>query len=137
MAFGLILSVFGLGGLCILLLRAITYVVPAFLGFAAGWLALNTGAGLTGTVVVGTVAGAVALLACQILFDRSRSSFVRFVIALIFAAPAAFAGYHAVLMVTQYGIPSDIWRHVFAIAGAGIIGFTAMVRLACFAPEHG
>ncbi len=136
MAFGLILSVFGLGGLCVLLFRATTYTLPAFVGFSAGWFALNSGAGPVGAIVVGMVAGSTTLVTCQLLFDRSRSLFVRVVIALIFAAPAAFAGYHGVLAVTQYGIPSDTWRHVFAIAGAGTIGFTAMVRLASFAPTE-
>jgi hypothetical protein len=137
MAFGLILSVFGLGGLCILLFRATTYVVPAFVGFATGWFAVHTGAGLIGAMTVSTVASGSALLTFQVLFDRSRSLSVRIVITLIFALPAAFAGYHGVLALTQYGISSDIWRHVLAIVGAGIIGFTAMVRLASFAPAQG
>ena len=130
MAFGLILSVFGVGGLCMLLLRATTYVVPVFVGFAAGWFALNTGAGPIGAITFGTVASGSALLTFQVLFDRSRSLFVRIVITLIFALPAAVAGYHGVLALTQYGISSDIWRHLFAMVGAGIIGFTAMARLA-------
>jgi hypothetical protein len=136
MAFGLILSVFGFGGLCVLF-RATTHVVPAFVGFAAGWFALNTGAGLIGAITVGAVASGSALLTFQVLFDRSRSLFVRLVITLIFAFPAAVAGYNGVLALTQYGISSDIWRHVFAIVGAGIIGFTAVVRLASFTPTQG
>ena len=50
-------------------------------------------------------------------------------VALAFAAPAVFAGYHVVFGLAQYGMSSDVWRHVFAVVGATVIGFTAVARL--------
>ena len=50
-------------------------------------------------------------------------------VALVFAAPAAFAGYHVVFGLTQHVMSSDLWRHVFAAVGATVIGFTAVARL--------
>lgn len=49
--------------------------------------------------------------------------------ALIFAAPAAVAGYALVYGVTKEAVPSDIWRQVFCIAGGGFVGFSALARL--------
>ena len=55
----------------------------------------------------------------------------------MFAGPVAYVGYHLVLAVAQYGVPSDMWRHAFAIAGAGIFGVTAVSRLTGFGSVQG
>ena len=55
---------------------------------------------------------------------------LRVVIAILFATPAAIAGYHATLALAQIGVPSASWREVFAIVGAIVVGGTAFVRLA-------
>jgi len=51
-------------------------------------------------------------------------------VALIFAAPAAVAGYALIRGITKEAVPSDIWRQVFCIAGGGFVGISALVRLA-------
>jgi hypothetical protein len=61
----------------------------------------------------------------QVGFGLARSVLLAFV----FAAPAAYAGYHVVFGLTLFGIPSDAWRHVFAAVGAIVVGFTAVARL--------
>ncbi|MCM2505546.1 hypothetical protein NDN16_17920 [Aureimonas altamirensis] len=50
--------------------------------------------------------------------------------ALIFAAPAAVAGYALVYGVTREAVPSEIWRQIFCIVGGGFVGIAAMMRLA-------
>jgi hypothetical protein len=74
-------------------------------------------------------AGAITLVAGQLAFAHSRSTILRTVIAAAFALPAAVAGYHLVLGVSTMGMPSDTWRHVFAIIGAAVVGSTAWARL--------
>ena len=65
---------------------------------------------------------------------RGRSSLaLRAVIAAAFAVPAAIAGYHAVLGLSQIGVPSLVWREVFAWIGAIVIGGTAWARMTVFA----
>ena len=54
-------------------------------------------------------------------------------IAILFAAPAAIAGYHATLALAHIGVPSASWREVFAIVGAIVVGTTAFVRMAAMA----
>jgi hypothetical protein len=126
---GLILSVFGVGYLCWLLFTLAVYALPLFAGMMAGLAAYHSGAGL-GALVVGFAAGAVTLVAGQAAFAAVKSPVLRVVIAILFAAPAAIAGYHATLALAHIGVPSASWREVFAIVGAIVAGGTAFVRLA-------
>jgi hypothetical protein len=75
------------------------------------------------------VAGAVTLVAGQFAFAHSRSTILRTMIAAAFALPAAVAGYHLALGLSAMGMPSDTWRHLFAIIGAVVVGSTAWARL--------
>ena len=51
------------------------------------------------------------------------------VIGLLFALPAARAGYDATLGLAHIGVPSGWWREAFGILGAIIIGCTAWARV--------
>jgi hypothetical protein len=132
----LILSVLGLGSLWVLLFRASTYAVPIFIGLTAGWYAFEADAGPIGALALGAVASGAFLAASQAAFSLGRSLLLRGLIALVFAGPAAYVGYHLVLAIAQYGVPSDMWRHTFAIVGAGIFGLTAVSRLTEFGSVH-
>jgi hypothetical protein len=46
-----------------------------------------------------------------------------------FAAPAAFAGYHASHGIAAMTMPSEAWRQAFAVLGSLIVGITAFVRV--------
>jgi hypothetical protein len=52
------------------------------------------------------------------------------IVALIFAAPAAVAGYALVHGITKEAVPSEIWRQIFCIIGGGFVGVSALMRLA-------
>jgi hypothetical protein len=133
MTLGVIVSLFGLGAMLVLLFTLAIYAVPFFVGLTVGMWAFETGAGVIGAVLVGLVAGVVALFAAQLLFASVRSLALRAVIALLFAAPAAVAGYHAVLGISALLVPSEAWRHVFAAIGGLVVGVSAAVQLAAFA----
>jgi hypothetical protein len=62
----------------------------------------------------------------------TRSVILRAAIAAAFAVPAAVAGYHVVLVMSQIGVPSLAWREVVACLGALFIGGTAWTRLTVF-----
>ena len=70
----------------------------------------------------------------QVAFASVRSFILRAAIALLYAVPAAIAGYHAVLGLSQIGVPSLLWREVFAWIGALFIGGTAWARMSLFVP---
>jgi hypothetical protein len=95
--------------------------------------AFHGGAGVLGALLVGIVAGALTLAIGQIAFAVVRPLPVRAAIAAAFAIPAAIAGYHAVLGLSQIGVPSLLWREVFAWIGAVFIGGTAWARMTVFA----
>ena len=99
---------------------------------AAGILAFHSGAGVLGALIVPVSAGGMSLATAQIAFAMTRSLILRAVIAAVFALPATLAGYHVVLAMTQIGVPSLVWREVFACVGAVFIGGTAWTRLAVF-----
>ena len=65
----------------------------------------------------------------QTAFAMTRSTILRAAIGAAFAVPAAIAGYHVVLAMSQIGVPSLAWREVFACLGAVSVGATAWMRL--------
>jgi hypothetical protein len=127
---GLVLSLFVVGFLCWLLFTLAVYATPFFVGVTAAFAVFNYGAGVLGALVVGLIASVVTLVASQAAFAVVKSSAARAAIALLFAAPAAVAGFHATLGLAQISVSSEIWRDLFAVMGAVIVGCTAFVRLA-------
>lgn len=82
------------------------YALPFMLGSAAAQFAYQTGSGLIGAGLVGLFAAGVAFGILALLFDTLRSPILRLIVALIFAAPAAIAGYALVYGVTREAVPS-------------------------------
>jgi hypothetical protein len=72
----------------------------------------------------------------QIAFATVRSPLIRAAIGLIYAVPAAIAGYSGTLGFAQMGIPSEAWRVTFAVIGAAAVGGTAWARMTLFAPPE-
>ena len=132
LALGLLLNTVGIGLICWLIFTLAVYALPFFVAINAGIWAYHGGAGVLGTPLVAVAAGGMTLAIAQITFASTRSLIVRAVIAALFALPAAFAGYHVVLAMAQIGVPSLVWREVFACLGAIFIGGTAWTRLTIF-----
>lgn len=133
LALGLVLSVFGIGFVCWLLFALAIYALPFLAGMTAGLVAYHSGAGMPGTLIVGVLAGALTLVAGQLAFALVASPILRGLIALVFVVPAAVAGYHTTLGLAHIGVPSAVWREVFAVIGAVVIGGTALMRMAALA----
>ncbi|MCA7118316.1 MAG: hypothetical protein LGL72_02660 [Acidibrevibacterium sp.] len=137
LAIGIVLGMFGIGSLCWLMFTLAVYALPFFAGMSAGLAAYHSGAGVIGALVVGVAAGAVTLIAGQFIFATVTSPLLRGLIALLFAAPATVAGYHATLALARLGVPAEGWREVFAVIGAIAVGATAIVRIAAMATPSG
>jgi hypothetical protein len=127
---GIILGAFGIGFFCWLLFTLAVYVLPFFASVTAGLAAFHSGAGVIGAIAVGAVAGIITLIAGQLAFAVIPSLLIRAAVGLLFAVPAAVAGYHATLALAQIGVPSHDWREAFAIIGAILVGGTAWGRMA-------
>jgi hypothetical protein len=126
---GIIFSVFGIGFLCWLMLTLAVYALPFFTAMTVGLNAYHSGAGVVGSLLAGFAAGAVTLVAGQFVFAVVKSPVLRAAIVILFVTPAAIAGFHATLALTQIGVPSTSWREAFAIVGATFVGGTALVRM--------
>jgi len=130
MVLGVIFSLLGIGMLIAVMFQMAIFALPLFVGVTAGRFAYETGAGALGSVLVGALAVAVALGTAQFVLVVTRSTALRLLIALAFAAPAGFAGYHVVLGLSRIGGAQGLWQPVFAGIGAVIIASAALLRLA-------
>ena len=133
LALGLVLNTVGIGLFCWLIFTLAVCALPFFVAVSAGMIAFHSGAGVLGAPLVGIAAGAVALAIGQTASAMAWSVSLRAAIAAAFAMPAAVAGYHVVIVMSQIGVPSLAWREIFAYLGAAFIGATAWIRLTVFA----
>jgi len=124
-----------IGMLCVAAYTLAVYALPFMLGLTAAQFAYHTGSGLIGAGLVGLVAAGAAFGILALLFGSLRSPILRLIVALIFAAPAAVAGYALVHGITKEAVPSEIWRQIFCIIGGGFVGVSALMRLG--APSAG
>ena len=126
----------GIAALCWLLFNLAVFALPLFAGVTVGAWAHETGAGISGAVIVGAIAAAVTFGLFQLLLLVARPTWIKLVVILAFVAPAAVAGYHATFGIVKLTMPSDTWQLVFAIVGAAAVGITAFMRLTLMAPPR-
>lgn len=126
----MLMSVALIAGLSVLAYTLAVYALPFMLGVEAARFAYATGSGLIGAGLVGLVAGAAAYGLLVFVFASLRSPSLRLIVAVVFAAPAAMAGYALVHGVTREAVPSEVWRQIFCIIGGGFVGVSALLRLA-------
>ena len=103
LALGIVLNTVGLGLFCWLIFALAVYAVPFFVAVSIGMLTFNSGAGVIGALLVGIIVGALTLVLGQTAFAMTRSTILRAAIGAAFAVPAAIAGYHVVLAMSQIG----------------------------------
>ena len=72
----------------------------------------------------------------QIAFATLRSPLIRAVIALLYAVPAAVAGYQLTLGLASIGMPAEGWQQAFAVVGAISSAATALARMALVCPAR-
>jgi len=125
-----LMSVALVGILCVVAYTLATYALPLMLGFAAARFAYHTGVGLIGASFIGLIAAVAVFGLFAVLFAKLRSPILRLILAMIFAAPAALAGYALVHGVTHEAMPSAIWRQIFCFIGGALVGLSALMRLA-------
>ena len=129
LAIGALLSIAGLAILLWLMFALAVHALPCFVGITLALAAYESGTGLILACFAGLAAGAITLGVVQIAFATVRSPPIRGVIALLFAAPAALAGYHAVLGLARIGGLAGGWQEALAVLGAAMVGGTAWLRL--------
>ena len=132
---GIVLSFVGLGYLCWLIFALAVDALPLFAGVTAGLAAYQSNSGPIAAIAVTAIVSVIVLLAGQIAFRTLRSTPVRAVIALLFAVPAAVAGYHAAHGLAHIVVPIEGWRQTMAVAGAIMVATIAWARISLSAPN--
>jgi hypothetical protein len=126
---GVLLNIVGLGIFCWALFALATHALPFFVGMSVGIYSFQAGAAPFGAIVVGFVTAGFTLVIGRYVFSVARSPIVRLVIGLLFAVPAAHAGYSVTLALAHLGIPSEWWRESFAVLGAIAVGGIAWANV--------
>ncbi|MGY4307841.1 hypothetical protein ACVIJ6_005084 [Bradyrhizobium sp. USDA 4369] len=126
---GILLNVVGIGVLCWALFTLAIHAFPLFVGMTAGIHSFQAAMGSFGAIVIGFIVACCILAVGRYAFSIARGPVVRLLIGLLFAAPAACAGYHVALALAHVGIPSEWWQEPVAMLGAVAIGSTAWARM--------
>lgn len=124
------LSVVLIFAMCSLAYMLATYAVPFFFAVMATRFAFATGAGYIGAGIVGLFVGVASYGFLAYLYATLRSPGLRLAIALLFAVPAAIAGFALVHGVAREAVPSEVWRETFSLIGGAVVGLSALARLA-------
>lgn len=136
LAAGIVLSIAGLGFFCWLLFTLAIYALPTFVAFAAGLASFHSGAGVVGAITVGLLVGGAISAFGQFVFAATRTS-LRAIVGLVYAVPAAIAGYQVSFALAGLSMPGSVWQAAFTAIGAVVSGCTAFSRLALLAPPDG
>lgn len=131
--FAILLAIAAIGFFCWLLFTLAIFALPFFAGVSAGLWAYHTGAGLLGAALIGLAGAALTLGIGQLLLIVVRPLWARLLIALVYVAPAAMAGFHATHGIVKHAMPSEAWQIAFSIIGALAVGLTAFMRVAAMA----
>jgi hypothetical protein len=126
---GLFLNIAVLALLCWALFSLAIYALPAFLGVSVFFALHAAGQGEAFASIGGVLASGATWGVGKTAFALTRSATMRLLIAVVFAAPAAIAGYHLLYGLSALGSPPDVWRQVIGVIGAVAIGATAFARL--------
>jgi hypothetical protein len=126
---GILLNIVGLGVICWALFTLAIHALPFFVGMIAGITSFQSGMGPFGAIIIGFIVACCTLVVGRYAFSIARGPALRLLIGLLFAVPAARAGYDVTLALSHIGIPSEWWRELFAMLGAIAIGCTAWARV--------
>jgi hypothetical protein len=131
---GLILSVFAIGFLCRLGFALAVHALPLFIAVTVGLFAYHHDAGPMGALLVALIAGTLTLALGRMAFALMPSAFLRALIVLSFAVPAAVAGYTATFGLIQLSVASYPRCRAFGAVGALLTGGTAFARITAPCP---
>lgn len=121
MLIGLALIIVAVFLCCALLFRLSIHALPLFVAFLAGSAVYHSGNGIVAALAAATLAAIMLLAAAQLALTLARSDMTRAAIGLVFAAPAAVAGYHAVHGVAAATMPQGAWQLAISLLGAVVI----------------
>ena len=118
--------------LCSLLITLTIYALPFYVGLTVGICAHSNDMGVIGTSAAAIIAGIATLVILHILIATVQSPVLRTGLGLVFAAPVAFAAYHAVHGIIATTMPASTWSGSLSLLGAAIVGVIAWLQIGNF-----
>ena len=121
------LALIGVGFMIYLLFAAATYILPLYMGLTAAFAALHAGASYTSALLLGIIAFLFVILFGQIATQLLPSRQAHLLIALLFALPAAMAGFQVASALLHFGNVGS-WNIALSLAAALATGIVAARR---------
>ena len=115
---------------CALLFRLSIYALPLFVAFAAGSATYPSGYGIIAALVAAVLAAIATIAIAQLALGLAKSDLARAVIGLVFALPAAFAGYHAVHGIAVATMTASSWQVAISLIGGAVIATASWTQWA-------
>lgn len=112
----------------VLLFRLSVHALPLFVAFAAGSLIYRADQGIAAALVAAALAAIATIAIAQIALGAVKSEIGRTAIGLIFALPAAVAGYHAVHGIAAATMPASTWQIVISLTGASVVAVASWTQ---------
>ena len=110
-----------------LLFAAATYVLPLYAGLTAGFAALHVGTSVTSALLIGIGAFLLVIMLGHMATQLLPSRKAQVAVALLFAVPAAVAGFQVTSALLHLGGVGD-WRVALSLAAALVTGTVAAKR---------
>jgi hypothetical protein len=129
MIFAAIATIAALVLIGLLMLNLIIYALPFAIGLTAGQWTSAAGHSIAVSIASGLGAALLTMLLARIAIGLARSPAQLAIIGLLFAIPAAFAGYHASLGLWALFAEPNSMTHFLASIAALSFGALAWVRL--------
>ena len=121
MLIGIALIIVAIALCCALLFRLAIYALPLFVAFAAASATYHSGYGIIAALVAAMLAAIATIAIAQIALGLVKSDLARAAIGLVFALPAALAGYHAVHGIAAATMPASSWQVAISLIGGAVI----------------
>lgn len=120
------LALIGVGFMIYLLFAAATYVLPIYAGLSAGFAALHAGSSHTSAMLLG-IASALLVIMLGQMAAQLPSRHARIAVTLLFAVPAAIAGFQVASALLHLGGVGS-WGVALSLAAALATGTVAAKR---------
>ena len=121
------LALIGVGFMIYLLFAAATYVLPLYAGLSAGFAVLHAGSSVTGALLIGITASLLVIMLGHMATQVLPSRPARIAVTLLFAVPAAVAGFQVTFALLHLGGVGD-WRVALSLTAALMTGTVAAKR---------
>ena len=130
MLIGITLILVAIALCCALLFRLSIYALPLFVAFAAASATYHSGYGIIAALVAAVMAAIATIAIAQIALGLAKSDLARAAIGLVFALPAALAGYHAVHGIAVATMPASSWQVAISLIGGAVIATASWAQWA-------